>query len=51
MKTPVIPKSWITIGVVILVVLIGYLYIRGAFNTMVGLDEGVAGQWSQVENV
>jgi len=51
MKTPVIPKNWITIGVVILVVLIGYLYIRGAYNIMVRLDESVEGQWAQVENV
>ncbi|HSV88659.1 MAG TPA: LemA family protein [Bacteroidales bacterium] len=51
MKTPVIPQKWITIGVIIVVVIIGYLYIRGAYNSMVRLDEGVAGQWAQVENV
>jgi len=51
MKAPVFPKKWITIGVIILVVLIGYLYIRAAYNSMVRLDESVAGQWAQVENV
>lgn len=51
MKIPVLSKGLITILLVVLFVFIGYLYIRGAYNNFVRLDEGVAGQWAQVENV
>jgi len=46
-----IKKSWIIIGVVIILVLIGYSSIKGTYNQMVNLNEGVDAQWAQVENV
>lgn len=46
-----INKKWITLGVIVLVVLLIYGSIRGGYNTLVSLEEGVEGQWAQVENV
>jgi len=46
-----IKKSWIIIGVIIIVGLMLYSSIKGTYNSMVSLDEGVAAQWAQVENV
>jgi LemA protein len=39
---------WIAVGVVVLLFLGG---IRGSYNKMVSMEESVAAQWSQVENV
>jgi len=44
-------KSWIIIGVIIVIVIIGYSTFKGSYNTMVTMDEGVTAQWAQVENV
>ncbi|CAG0975094.1 MAG: LemA family protein [Bacteroidetes bacterium] len=44
-------KTWITIGVVALIVIILYSVTIGAYNSMVEKDEAVSGAWSQVENV
>jgi len=44
-------KSWIIIGVIVVVVILAYSSVKGTYNNMVTLDEGVAGQWAQVENV
>jgi len=44
-------KSWIIIGVIIVIVIIGYSSFKGSYNTMVTMDEGVTAQWAQVENV
>ena len=44
-------KSWIIIGVVVLIIFIGYSSFKGSYNTMVTMDEAVTGQWAQVENV
>ena len=44
-------KSWIIIGVIIVVIIIAYSSMKGTYNNMVTLDEGVTGQWAQVENV
>jgi LemA protein len=46
-----IKKSWIIIAVIVLLVLIMYTSIKGTFNKMVTMDEGVSSQWAQVENV
>jgi len=46
-----IKKSWIIIGVIIIAVLLVYSSIKGTYNSMVTLDEGVTSQWAQVENV
>ncbi|NOX46320.1 MAG: LemA family protein [Chlorobi bacterium] len=44
-------KSWIIIGIIVVVLIIAYSSIKGTYNNMVTLDEGVTGQWAQVENV
>ncbi len=46
-----IKKSWIIIGIIVIVVLISYTSIKGTYNKMVTMDEGVSSQWAQVENV
>lgn len=46
-----IKKSWIIIAVIVLLVLIMYTSIKGTFNKMVTMDEGVSSQCAQVENV
>lgn len=46
-----IKKSWIIIAVVVLLVIILYTSIKGTYNKMVTMDEGVSSQWAQVENV
>jgi len=49
MKT--IKKSWIIIGVIVIAGLLFYSSIKGTYNSMVSMDEGVTAQWAQVENV
>ncbi len=44
-------KSWIIIGVIIIVAFILYGWFKGTYNTMVTMDEAVKSQWAQVENV
>ncbi|MCB0806425.1 MAG: LemA family protein [Bacteroidales bacterium] len=46
-----IKKSWIIIGVIVILLFIGYSSIKGTYNKMVSLDETVTSQWAQVENV
>lgn len=46
-----IKKSWIIIAVIVLLGLIIYSSVKGTFNKMVTMDEGVSSQWAQVENV
>ena len=40
----------IVIGIVILVIAVPLLFLRGTYNTLVAMDEGVKGAWAQVEN-
>jgi LemA protein len=44
-------KSWITIIVILVVLLIIYFSLKGMYNSLVTKDEAVIAQWSQVENV
>ena len=44
-------KTWITIGIVVLVAVILYISIKGSYNKMVQKDEAVTSQWANVENV
>ena len=46
-----IKKSWIIIAVIVLLAIIMYTSIKGTYNKMVTMDEGVTSQWAQVENV
>jgi len=40
----------IIIGILVLIVLVPFLYLKGTYNTLVTMDEGVKGAWAQVEN-
>ncbi|MFH1319526.1 MAG: LemA family protein [Bacteroidota bacterium] len=44
-------KSWIIIGIIVIVVFIIYRFFAGSYNSMVKYDETVITQWSNVENV
>src|SRR5690554_269106 len=44
-------KGWITLIVIVVLLLIMGSCVRGRYNNMVGLSEGVDAQWAQVENV
>lgn len=44
-------KTLLIVGiVVVLVVVIPYSFLRGTYNTLVTMDEGVKAAWAQVEN-
>jgi LemA protein len=40
----------IVIGIVLLVILIPFGYLKGTYNSLVRMDEGIKGAWAQVEN-
>lgn len=40
----------IVIGIVLLVILIPFGYLKGTYNALVTMDEGVKAAWAQVEN-
>ena len=40
----------IVVGIVILVVVIPLLFLKGTYNNLVKMDEGVKAAWAQVEN-
>jgi LemA protein len=44
-------KTWIIIGVIVVVLFIIYRFFAGNYNTMVELQEPISKQWAQVENV
>jgi LemA protein len=44
-------RSWIIIGIVVIVLFIVYRLFAGSYNNMVKYDEQVSNAWSQVENV
>ncbi|HBL73995.1 MAG: LemA family protein [Bacteroidetes bacterium GWF2_42_66] len=44
-------KSWIVLIVIALLLVIGYSSVKNSYNSMVSQEEGVAAQWSNVENV
>ncbi len=41
---------WIVIGILVVVVLIPFLYVKSTYNTLVRMDEQVKAAWAQVEN-
>ena len=43
--------GWIILGVVLVLLLVGFLVIWGGYNKAIRLDEKVSSQWAQVENV
>lgn len=44
-------KSWIIIGVIVVLFFILYRMFVGGYNSMVEKEEAVTGSWAQVENV
>lgn len=48
-KNPLI-KICVTIGIILVVIALGYNFFAGNYNKMVSLDEEVSAAWSQVEN-
>jgi len=44
-------KTWIVLAVIAVLLLLAYSSIKGSYNNMVTMQEGVTAQWSQVENV
>lgn len=40
----------IVVGILVLVILIPLLYLKGTYNSLVTMDEGVKAAWAQVEN-
>ena len=40
----------IIVGILILIIVIPYSYIKGTYNSLVTMDESVKGAWAQVEN-
>lgn len=44
------PKYWLLAGVVVVALLVGFRVV-GGYNELVGLNQAVAAQWGQVENV
>ncbi len=46
-----ISKTWIVVGVIVVIVLILYGSFKGTYNNLVKMEENVSAQWAQVENV
>ncbi|MBS3806260.1 MAG: LemA family protein [Bacteroidales bacterium] len=44
-------KSWIVIGVIVIIALILYGSVKNTYNKMVQMEQNVEAQWSNVENV
>ncbi|HEY3372296.1 MAG TPA: LemA family protein [Prolixibacteraceae bacterium] len=44
-------KTWIILAVIAVLIVVTYSSIKGSYNSMVNMQEGVTAQWSQVENV
>ncbi len=41
---------FIVVGILFLLVLIPFMFLRGTYNSLVAMDESVKGAWAQVEN-
>ncbi|GAB4330269.1 MAG: LemA family protein [Bacteroidales bacterium] len=46
-----IKKSWVIIGIIVIVIFALYSTVKNTYNHMVTMDEAVTAQWAQVENV
>jgi LemA protein len=44
-------KTWIVIGVIVLLLVIGFSMLKGYYNNFITLEEDVNQKWAQVENV
>lgn len=43
-------KGLIALGIVVLILLVSFGYLKGTYNELVRLEEGVKAAWAQVEN-
>lgn len=43
-------KGWIALIVIGVLIIFGYMYVKGMYNNMVTLNEETSGQWSKVES-
>ena len=44
-------RGYVVIIVIVAVVLVLFFWVKGMYNSMVKMDEGVSSAWAQVENV
>ena len=44
-------RGYVVLIVIVAVVLVLFFWIKGMYNSMVRMDEGVSSAWAQVENV
>ncbi|MCD6561155.1 MAG: LemA family protein [Deltaproteobacteria bacterium] len=40
----------IVFGIIALIIFMSFMYLKGTYNSLVAMDEGVKGAWAQVEN-
>jgi LemA protein len=40
----------VVLGIIALIILIGFFYVKGTYNSLVSMDESVKAAWAQVEN-
>jgi LemA protein len=40
----------VVLGMIALIILIGFFYVKGTYNSLVSMDESVKAAWAQVEN-
>ena len=40
----------LVVGILVLIILVPFLYLKGTYNGLVSMDESVKGAWAQVEN-
>jgi len=40
----------VVLGIIALIILSGFFYLKGTYNSLVGMDESVKAAWAQVEN-
>lgn len=40
----------VVLGIIALVIVVGFMYVKGTYNSLVSMDESVKAAWAQVEN-
>ena len=40
----------IVVGILVLIIVVPLMYLKGTYNSLVAMEEGVKGAWAQVEN-
>ncbi len=44
-------KSWIVIGIIVIIIILIYSWFKGSYNKMITYEEGINTSWANVENV